>query len=55
MTRFTWGVWLLGILLSFPLVAHSRDVDPIEDFCSLSAQMSRVSLKLANTLSFAAY
>jgi len=35
------GAWLLGVLLSFSLVAHGGDVDPTEDFCSLSEHMSR--------------
>jgi len=35
------SVLVLGVLLSFSLVAHGRDVDPTEDFCSLSAHMSR--------------
>jgi len=34
-------VWLLAALLSFPSVAHSMDVDPTNDFCSLSAHISR--------------
>lgn len=41
MPLFTPGPWLLGVLLSFSLVAHGRDVDPTEDFCSLSEHMSR--------------
>jgi len=41
------SVWVLGVLLSFSLVAHSRDVDPTEDFCSLSAHMSRAPSSLS--------
>ncbi|KAG0638828.1 hypothetical protein HOY80DRAFT_130402 [Tuber brumale] len=39
MPLFRSGVWLLGALLSFTSVVHSRDADPTEDFCSLSAHM----------------
>jgi len=39
--------WVLGVLLSFSLVAHSRDVDPTEDFCSLHAHMSRAPSSLS--------
>ena len=41
------SVWVLGVLLSFSLVAHGRDVDPTEDFCSLSAHMSRAPSNLS--------
>lgn len=42
MPLFALGACLLGVLLSFTSVAHGGGVDPIEDFCSLSAHMSRV-------------
>ena len=41
MPYLTTAVWLLMTLLSFPSVAYSKDVDPTDDFCSLSAHMSR--------------
>jgi len=41
MPHLTSAVRLLIALLSFPSVAHSRDVNPTDDFCSLSAHMSR--------------
>jgi len=46
MRLFTSGIRLLGALSSFSLVAHSRDVDPTEDFCSVSRHMSRASSSL---------
>ena len=42
MRLLTSGLWLLGGLLPFSLVVHSRDVDPTEDFCSLRSHMSRI-------------
>jgi len=46
MLLLTSGVWLLGALLSFPSVVHSLDVNPTEDFCSLSYHMSRTPSNL---------
>ena len=41
MPLFAFGASLLGALLSFTSVVHGGGVDPTEDFCSLSAHMSR--------------
>ena len=49
MPLFTSGVWLLGTLLSFTSVVLSVDVDPVEDFCSLSGHMSRAPSTCRNT------
>ena len=49
MPLFTSGVWLLGALLSFTSMVLSVDVDPVEDFCSLSAHMSRAPSTYRNT------
>ena len=46
MPLFTSGVWFLGVLLSFTSVVSSRDVDPTEDFCDLSAHMSEAPSNL---------
>jgi len=46
MPLLTSCVWLLGALLSFSSVAHSRDANPTEDFCSLSDHMSRTPSNL---------
>ena len=41
MRLFTSGLWLLGGLLPFSSIVHSKDADPTEDFCSLNSHMSR--------------
>lgn len=55
MRLFTSGSWLLGVLLSFSSVAHSWEVDPTEDFCSLSEHMSRTLFRLLKHLSLFTY
>ena len=41
MLLFMSSVWFLGALLFFTSVVHGGDVDPAQDFCSLSDHMSR--------------
>jgi len=46
MLLFRSTVWIFAALLSFTSLVLSRGVDPIEDFCSLTAYMSRASSNL---------